>query len=151
MPDVTDADRQLNSLSIKITYDLLSGIGTISISYIYIDVGGTKMHSLVDTGSSRSYIWSVGLNILGSGGYKIDRSRAGAVMMANGTIEAVIGQACLPFTFSETTHSVDFKIIPGLSNTCVLGMDFVEKFGIVLHLRDKQLWLADEPITKICI
>ena len=86
LPDVTDADRQPNSLSINTTYDLLSGIGTIARPYIYIDVGGTKIHSLVDTGSSRTYIGSVVLNILGSGGYKIDRSSAGAVIMANGTI-----------------------------------------------------------------
>ena len=91
---------------------------------------------------------SVGLKILGSGGYKIDRSRAGVVMMANGSIEAVIGEACFTVTFSETTHSTDFKIIPGLSDTCLLDMDFAEKFGIVLHRRDKQLWLADEPIIK---
>ena len=80
---------------------------------------------------------------------KIDRSKAGAVMMANRSIEAVIGEACLPVTFSETMHSTDFNIIPGLPDTCVLGMDFAEQCGIVLHLRDKQLWLAYEPIIKV--
>ena len=99
LPDVIDADRPPNSLNIETPYDLLSGIGTISRPYIYIDVGGTQIHSLVDTGSSRTYIRSVGLNVLGSGGYKIDRSKAGAVMMANGSIEAVIGEACIRSLF----------------------------------------------------
>ena len=43
---------------------------------------------------------------------------------------------------------MDVKIIPGLADTCALGMDFGEIFGIVMHLCDRQLWLADEPIIK---
>ena len=27
-------------------------------------------------------------------------------------------------------------------------MDFVEKFGLVIHARGKEVWMADEPIIK---
>lgn len=69
-------------------------------------------------------------------------------MIANGTIEAVFSEACLPTTFSGTNHSINFKLIPGLTDTCELGIDFAEKFGFGSGLRDKNLWLANEPIIK---
>lgn len=38
-----------------------------------------------------------------------------------------------------------------LANTYVLGIDFAKKFGMVMHLRDRHLWLADDTIIKLMI
>ena len=123
-------------------------IGTSSRPYIDIEIGGTELYSLLDTGSSRTYLGSTGLEAVRSIGCKIDYNKSGVALMANDTMETIIGEAHLPITFSGTTHIMDVKIIPGLADTCVLDMDFGEIFGIVMHLRDRQLWLADEPIIK---
>lgn len=107
---------KLNKHCIETTPDFLSGNSTNLRPYVNIEIGVTKMHSLVDTGSSRTYLGSVGSQILVSGGYKIEYSKVGAIMLVDGTIEAVIREACLPATFSETTYSIHFKIIPGLTD-----------------------------------
>lgn len=125
----------LNKNSSKTTPDLFAGIGTNSRPYVNIEIRGTKIHWVIDTCSSRAHLGPAGLQILGSRGYKIDYSKAGAVMMANGSIEMVIGETCLPSTFLGTIHSIHFKIIPELTDTYLLVMDFAEKFGFILKVR----------------
>lgn len=91
--------------------------------YIDIDMGGTKINSLIDTGSSKIYIGS--------------------------TIQGVIGEACFPANFSGTEKlAINCKTIPRLTKTCILGMDYAEKLRFVLYLRSTHLWLPDEPIVK---
>ena len=67
-------------------------------------------------------------------------------MMANGTLETIINEALIPITLGDVTQVMAVKIIPGLTDVCVLGMDFAEKFGLAIHARDKEVWMADEQL-----
>ena len=108
----------------------------------------TDIQSLMDTGSSRTYLDSAGLDIIKCKGIKVDFLKSSAAIMATGAIESIIGEANLPITFSGTIRPINVKIIPSLTDTCVLGMDFSQSFEIIMHLRGRQLWSADELIVK---
>ena len=68
--------------------------------------------------------------------------------MANGNIESVMGIALLPISLGGVTHKCPIRIAPGLMDVFVLGMDSAKRFGLVIHTRDEEIWMADEPYTK---
>ena len=88
--------------------------------YIDVKFGGMLIRSLVDTGSSRTFMGANGLSIINEGKYRIHYSRRGVVMIANGTIETIMGEALIPITLGDVTQFMAVKKIPGLTDLCVL-------------------------------
>ena len=130
------------------TRDSCSEPDITSRPYLDIEVGGAKFHSLVDTGSTKTFLGSLNVPFISSGECKVDRSRSSIVLMANGNIESMLGTALLPVTFNGVTHLMTVRILLGLNDSCILGTDFVTQFGLVIDGKVRQLWLADEPIIK---
>lgn len=132
-----------------INLDKLCGIGLKSRPYINVLVGNTEVHALADTGSSRTYLNSVGQSIVETDRTKINKLESGNVMLANGSIESIAGEVILPITLAGVSREMTIRIVPELTDECVLGIDFMEKFGIVIDTSIQRLWLAEKPIIRI--
>ena len=59
--------------------------------YLDIEVGDATFYSLVDTGSSKTFLVLLNVPLIALGKCKVDRSRSSIVLMTNGDIET----ACL--------------------------------------------------------
>ena len=94
------------------TRDSCSEPDITSRPYLDIEVGAAEFHSLVDTGSTKTFLGS--LNV----------------------------------TFNGVTHLMTIRILPGLNDSCVLGTDFLTRFGLVIDGKVRQLWLSEKLIIK---
>ncbi|XP_051153756.1 uncharacterized protein LOC127277011 [Leptopilina boulardi] len=132
-----------------INLDELCGIGPHSRPYIKLLIGGAEVQALVDPGSSKTYLNAIGKSIVELNGNKIKELESGHVMLANGTIVTIVGEAILPVTIAGVTRDLEIKVIPDLTDQCVLGVDFLTKFGVVIDTSIQRLWMAEKPIIRI--
>ena len=83
----SSSSREVVDLSdVLSTRDSCSEPDITSRPYLDIEVRGAKFHSLVDTGSTKTFLGSLNVPLIASGECKVDRSRSRNVLMANGDI-----------------------------------------------------------------
>lgn len=70
------------------------------------------------------------------------------MLLANGVIEQIVGEVTLPITLAGITRKVAVGIVPELTDSCALGMDFAKTFGIILDLNVQRPTIIEEPISK---
>ena len=64
--------------------------------YLDVEVGDATFHSLVDTGSSNTFLGSLNVPLIASRECKVGWSRSNVVLMANENMESVLDTALLP-------------------------------------------------------
>lgn len=97
--------------------------------YIEVDIGGTKVNGLLDSGAS--------CTILGNGSDEIIKklhlklySSGTTVKTADGTKHVPNGYANVPFIFNNKIDVIPCLIVPSITKPLILGMDFWKCFNI---------------------
>lgn len=94
---------------------------------IRVSIFNTDIIALLDSGASISVLNST--KIVEKHGLKIFKA-AVVISTADNTEHECIGYANVPYTFAGTTKVIPTIIVPQLSKTLILGMDFWHAFGI---------------------
>ena len=133
------------------THDSFSKPDISSRPYLDIEVGDATFYSLVDTGSSKTFLGLLNVALISSGECKVDRGRSSIVLITNENNEIVIGTASLPITFCGVARVMTVVILPELNDSCELDTDFITIFDLVIGGQIRQQWLSDKPIIKFAI
>lgn len=102
--------------------------------YLYVKIADVSVLALVDTGSNVSILGSQGLSILRSLNIPIKYNNAVSVTTADGKLQEVFGNASLSVTLHSVTKCLTLLVIPSVTHTLILGMDFLQSFGITMDI-----------------
>lgn len=135
----TDADLKTeNKTKIIIDY-ILSQTENDNRPYLQVDILGTDILGLLDSGSSRSILGQKGWNIFRDLGLHIETKQTKCTV-ANGQTCPVLGVVHLPVKLLDKTCIIEFLVVPDLPHLLILGLDFWKIMGIVPDLR-KGKWI----------
>lgn len=48
----------------------------------------------------------------------------------------------------SVSRKMTVRIISGLTELCVYGMDLAEEFGLIIHAKNRKIWMTEEPLIK---
>lgn len=101
--------------------------------FIEIEILGTKIKGLLDSGASISALGNGALELL----REIDihyRKLDTAVRTADGTLNRIVGYIDIPVNFNKFNKLIRFYIAPSLKGKLYLGMNFWKAFHIVPNI-----------------
>lgn len=90
-----------------------------------------EIEGLADTGANISILNSV--ELIEKLGLQIHQVPL-KIATADGTSYRCLGYVNVPFTFDTSTHVIPTLVVPELTKTLVLGVDFLNKFGFRLMI-----------------
>ena len=89
------------------------------------------MRGLLDSGSSRTFVNAEGAQVLRDMGLESRASALKDIVVANSSTASISGRFDVPFKVDGLLRIVEVMVVPNLSSTLLLGMDFWRRF----HLR----------------
>lgn len=101
--------------------------------YLKVDVLGTKILGLLDSGATNTILGGRGWNLLKGLNLLLDKS--GVVEVANGHSCQSIGILEIPFQLENRVNIIKTLVIPEMNHVLILGADFWRTMGIVPDLR----------------
>jgi hypothetical protein len=114
--------------------------------YLKIEVIGYPILGLLDSGASRTLVGLPGYEILKSLGLVLQKQTVKCTV-ANGQSCSSIGYIQVPITLMNKTRIIDVLVIPELSHTLILGIDFWKIMEIVPDLK-QDVWHFSEAVSK---
>lgn len=116
-----------------------------------LKIGSIVIDALIDSGSSRSFIVeSLSDSLMKETSRKLIDCKARKMVVANGAISAISGRIMLPVELDGVGHEFPFRVVKDLSPDCILGWDFMQKFGIIqdgFH----NVWYINKGLEGECI
>jgi transposase InsO family protein len=103
--------------------------------YLMLRVSGCEILGLLDSGASCTLVGAPGWEFLKSLGYKLN-SRSVICTVANGGTCTAIGTVSVPFQLKHKVKLVEVLVVPSLSHTLILGIDFWMSMDLLPNLRD---------------
>lgn len=102
---------------------------------------------LVDTGSAVTLVRS---DVLRGSIYKYEEIDGSSIVAANGEQMRVCGRVEVEFKIHQLTANHTVLVVEDLTQRCLLGADFLLRFGCVVDIKNKRLTMEDqEPIPLI--
>ena len=119
------------------TIDSISAIDNINDTrfFLSITIKGKTIKALVDSGSTRTYIGSMFESILAE---SLIPSSA-SVLLADNSIEPVVGEINIQLSLPNTRKGMPVRLVRSLGYDCILGIDFLMAFGMILDF-EKEVW-----------
>lgn len=110
--------------------------------YLEVTVLGSKLRGLLDSGATRTIVGLPGYEILQRLGLRLLVNNIKCTV-ANGQSCSSIGYVQVPFCLMGRTKIIDVLVLPELSHTLILGIDFWKTMEIVPDLRQDIWHFAD--------
>lgn len=107
--------------------------------YLEVTILGHPMLGLLDSGSSSTLVSKEGADILLGLGLMLDTSQQTTCKVADGNTCATIGTIRAPVSLLNKVHLLDILLVPNLSSTLILGMDFWLGMDVIPDLRNN-IW-----------
>jgi len=101
------------------------------LRYLEIRVHGHTLATLVDSGSNRTLVGREEVKIVRALQLPIKNCDI-PIRTANGQIAIIREQITLPLTVQGEVGEITAGLLPNLAVPCILGIDFLTKFGIIL-------------------
>ena len=101
--------------------------------YLKISIKGKTVKALVDSGSSRTYLGKVFEPLLKDA---LIPSSA-KVQLADNSIEAVLGEVNTQLSLHGTRKALPVRLVKSLGYDCILGIDFLKTFGLIVDFGQK--------------
>lgn len=98
--------------------------------YVNVEIFDRKVKGLLDSGASRSILGGKGWKIIQSLGFSVHATNV-CVLVANGAECAVEGVVDVPLTLENRSIVLPILIVPAVTTTLVLGVDFWSAMKIV--------------------
>ena len=118
--------------------ELYCNPSTLNSSLLYLDVfvNNKQMKVMIDTGASRTFISHKALN--SSCGKMFVNDIQTSVTLADGYSSIPIyGTSNLFITMGDTLTSISAIVVKELCVDCILGMDFISKYKLIINLDDR--------------
>lgn len=103
--------------------------------YAIVNVNGTELRGLLDSGASISCVGTDALETLHRCNL-VWKEQPAKVRVANGQQQPICGFTDAPITFRGVTKRIRLFIIPSLSQQLYLGIDFWTQFGLMPKLEE---------------
>ena len=101
--------------------------------WLKVKIQGRKTRSLLDSGSARTIMEPLALEIAKEKGVKLREFIGSGVRVANGNFAPIFSTAVFDFVLGNSKKSLEVLIMPNLSTDCILGADFIRLFNVVLY------------------
>ena len=131
---VSTIDSTFSNLSEKILLDfIISHAQGDHRPYLEVGVMGSTIRGLLDSGATRTIVGLPGFETLQRLGPKLLGGKTNCTV-ANGQSCSSIGYMQVPFCLMGRTRVIDVLVLPELSHTLILGVDFWKSMEIVPDL-----------------
>jgi len=138
-PDPNNETRNINS------YVTFESSELPSLRYFHIKIYGYPLAALVDSGSNRTLLGREGIKIIRTLGLATMSDRGTQIRTANGQIAAIKEEIKIPIELQNQNHDITIVLLPSLAVPCILGIDFLAKFGIGLDFASDKWYFANTP------
>ncbi|KAG5872250.1 hypothetical protein JTB14_009013 [Gonioctena quinquepunctata] len=139
-----------SKIQIYLDFILSSVIGD-ERPYLHVDILGTKILGLLDSGASRTILGKQGYDKIRSMNIKMLPSEVPNCNVANGQKCEIAGYISIPFRLRDKIKIIDTLVVPTIPNSLILGADFWKKFNIVPDLRHGEWVFSDEQIEAASV
>ena len=114
--------------------------------FVNIQLLGHSFDSLIDTGSDRSYLGSIGWNWIRTVGMNIQElNEPRKVQLADGSTTDVLGFVEVPTILEGEPCILKFFILPELSVDSILGLDALRRLGVIIDVAKKTWHFSSDP------
>jgi len=120
----------------------------LSLRYLTVSVGKHMLSALVDSGSNRTLIGREGLRAIRALNVPSRRGEPIRIKTADGRIATVRETLQLPFRLDSETHLISVGVLPELAVSCLIRLDFLQKFGISVDFATFDWWFSRQPEVK---
>lgn len=112
-----------------------------------VNILGTEVLGLLDSGASRTIVGSPGYKLLQDLGLKLSNNNKSECRVANGQTCEVLGEMSVPFLVRGNLRVLSVLVAVSLPHTLILGADFWRVMGIVPDLRHDAWQFSKSPVT----
>lgn len=117
--------------------------------YLQVTVLGYPLLGLLDSGSNSTLVNKEGGDILLSLGLILDTTRRMTCKVANGSTCTAVGTIRVPVCLINKVHVLDILLVPNLSSTLILGMDFWLGMDVIPDLRNDVWYFGVERCVSV--
>ncbi|KAG5873267.1 hypothetical protein JTB14_013178 [Gonioctena quinquepunctata] len=122
-----------------ILYVVLSDAQGDERPYVTVSIFGKELLGSLDSGASHTILGHKGWKFLKDMGLStLDRTSVSRVTVGNGDKCGCLGVLHVPVRLKDSEKIIDILVVPDLSHTLILGVDFWVRVGIVPDLRSKE-------------
>jgi len=118
------------------------------LRYFQIKIHGYSLAALVDSGSNRTLLEREGIKIIRALNLATTSDRGVQIRTANGQIAAIREEIKIPIELKNQYQEITVALLPSLAVSCVLGIDFLTKFGIGLDFSSGEWYFAKTPHSR---
>lgn len=137
-----------NNCKTKIIVDyILSQIENDNRPYLQVEILGTEMLGLLDSGSCNSILGNKGWQIFNTLGLPLEAKNMKCTV-ANGQTCSILGSLSLPVKVLNKIRVVEFLVIPELPHYLILGLDFWKTMGVVPDVRKGNWVFSKDTINS---
>lgn len=118
--------------------------------YLEVKIFGRSIKGFLDSGASHTCMGHNGLKIMEDLGIVISTSSSPYCTVANKQQCSISGQCSVPIQICDRFYVIDVLIVPDISHTLILGVNFWIKAGIVPNLK-RGIWTFDETEPMVYV
>jgi len=118
------------------------------LGYFQIKIYGYPLAALVDSGSNRTLLGREGIKIIRALNLMTTADRGVQIRTANGQIATIREEIRLLIDLENQSQEITVALLPSLAVPCVLGIDFLVKFGIGLDFSNNEWYFAKIPHNR---
>lgn len=111
--------------------------------YLTVSIFGIKMLALLDSGATRTMLGASGWRLL-QPVCSLNVSELTNCTVANGQSCEILGSVTVPIMLEDRVKTCDILVVPSLTHTLILGMDFWQRMAIVPDLFNGSWTFAKE-------
>jgi len=119
-----------------------------SLGYFQVKIYGYPLAALVDSGSNRTLLGREGIKIIRALNLTTTTDRGVQIRTANGQIATIREEIRIPINLESQSQEITVALLPNLAVPCVLGIDFLIKFGIGLDFSSNEWYFAKIPYNR---
>lgn len=148
---MTPDSKLSESLDPKVMIDyILSHSEKDQRPYLEVKILGRSVKGLLDSGCSNTCVGLNGMRILQELGFAFEENSSQFCTVANNDTCSIVGKCSVPVQVLDKVFLIDILIIPEISHTLVLGIDFWIATGIVPNLKQGN-WTFDESEPTVSV
>jgi hypothetical protein len=114
-------------------------------------ISGNKLSALIDSGSAFSVL---PLKFLHNLPFHIQKKFSKDIKTccytASGQKMRILGHITLPVQINDTRYNVKFRILPELSQDCIIGLDFLQAFNVKLDFSTNSMYIRLRTPVLAC-
>ena len=118
------------------------------LRYFRIFIRNRPLLALVDSGSNRTILGADGIRIIRELNLITNRDRGTRIRTANGQVAEIKEEIDVSLALEGRHRVLSVCLLPNLAVSCIVGMDFLCRFGVSLDFSRPDWCFADKPAVR---